>query len=197
MKQIACTAFVLSLAVSAAAQSAPAPQQPPARMELSTWLKAQHRTMRLNLTESADKMPDDAYGFRPAGVATEVRTWGQFIGHLSDANNTYCALARGESPSSRPQVEKSSATMSKPDLVKALADALAYCDGVYSQLTDTNALEMIKVPGPNDTTRDVTRVQFLVANLAHNNEHYGNLVTYMRAKGLVPPSTERAQQPKK
>jgi hypothetical protein len=29
---------------------------------------------------------------------------------------------------------------------------------------------------------------------SHDNEHYGNVVTYMRLKGLVPPSTERAQQ---
>jgi uncharacterized damage-inducible protein DinB len=47
------------------------------------------------------------------------------------------------------------------------------------------------VPGPNNTTRQIARAQMLIANFAHNNEHYGNLVTYLRAKGLVPPSSER------
>jgi uncharacterized damage-inducible protein DinB len=40
----------------------------------------------------------------------------------------------------------------------------------------------------------VPRAQPLIQNISHDNEHYGNLVTYFRAKGMVPPSTERAQQ---
>jgi len=30
-------------------------------------------------------------------------------------------------------------------------------------------------------------------NNMHDMEHYGNLVTYMRMKNIVPPSTEQAQ----
>jgi hypothetical protein len=30
-------------------------------------------------------------------------------------------------------------------------------------------------------------------NTAHDFEHYGNLVTYMRIKGIVPPSSEGRQ----
>jgi uncharacterized damage-inducible protein DinB len=36
----------------------------------------------------------------------------------------------------------------------------------------------------------------LIYNIAHNNEHYGNIVLYMRLKGHVPPSTARVQQGK-
>jgi len=184
--------MVLALAGSGAGQ-APAPAQPPAKVEFSTYLKAQHRTIKTYLSKSADKMPADAYGFRPAGVAPEVRTWGQLIAHLADANNSYCALAKGDAPASRPRIEPKAPTMSKEDLSAALNAALAYCDAAYDALTDAGALEMIKVPGPNGTTREVTRAQYLVANFAHNDEHYGNLVTYMRAKGLVPPSSEPAK----
>ena len=35
------------------------------------------------------------------------------------------------------------------------------------------------------------RAKALVSNIGHNNEHYGNLVTYFRLKGLVPPSSRR------
>ena len=49
---------------------------------------------------------------------------------------------------------------------------------------------MLKVAGRNNTTVEIARANPLINNLAHNNEHYGNLVTYMRAKGLVPPSSE-------
>jgi hypothetical protein len=35
----------------------------------------------------------------------------------------------------------------------------------------------------------------LIYNTSHTNEHYGNLVTYMRLQGLVPPSSVRAPAP--
>jgi len=215
MKALVCTAVTALALVSAAAaqtsppaspaQTPPAPktttaQQPPSRVELSAWLRSQHASIKLNLTQSAAKMPDADYKFKPAGTAAEVREFGMFIGHLATSNNLYCALADGKPINSRPQIgqdEKSgneaAAKMSKDELVKALDEALTYCDNVYAQLTDANALEMLTVQAGN-MTRQVTRVQYLIANLSHNNEHYGNIVTYLRAKGLVPPSTERANQ---
>lgn len=200
MNTMVCTCAALAIAGAAAAQTGPAPQQPPAKVEFSTWIQNQHRAMKMNLLQAAEKMSDADYTFRPAGAAAEVRTYAMLIGHLANANNQYCALARGDNVKTRPMIgtnensgNEKAATMSKADLVKALNDALAYCDAGYDQLTDANAMEMIKAPGGNNTTREVTRAQFLVANLAHNNEHYGNIVTYLRAKGLVPPSTERAQ----
>jgi hypothetical protein len=33
------------------------------------------------------------------------------------------------------------------------------------------------------------RATVLMGNTNHNNEHYGNLVTYLRINGLVPPSS--------
>jgi hypothetical protein len=30
----------------------------------------------------------------------------------------------------------------------------------------------------------------LVVNISHTMEHYGNLVTYMRLKNVVPPTSE-------
>ena len=51
-------------------------------------------------------------------------------------------------------------------------------------------LKCCKVTGRNNTVVEIARANPLINNLAHNNEHYGNIVTYMRAKGLVPPSSE-------
>ena len=34
------------------------------------------------------------------------------------------------------------------------------------------------------------RLNVLQFNIAHDMEHYGNLVTYLRIKGLVPPSSQ-------
>ena len=111
------------------------------------------------------------------------------LAHIANANYAYCSRAKGEANPNRADFEKTATT--KADLAKALADAFAYCEPVYASMTDATLVELRTVPGPNNTTRQVARGQMLIANLAHNNEHYGNLVTYLRAKGLVPPSSER------
>ena len=182
------TATLLLAATSAFAQTT---QQPPAN-PLGTYLKNAETTVQTNISKSADKFAEADYGFRPSGIATEVRTFGQFLGHIADSNYFYCSRAKGEANPNKAQIEKT--VTAKADLVKALAESFAYCDTVYGSLTDAKLTETITVPGPNNTTRQIARGQVLIANLAHNNEHYGNLVTYMRAKNIVPPSSERSSQ---
>lgn len=162
--------------------------QAPAPQTFSDLIKAQHATIKLNITQAAEKMPEEHYSFRPT---PEVRSFGELIGHLANANYNYCSRATGEAnPNQGTDWEK---TTAKADLVKALQGATAYCDTIVEKLTDTSAVAMITAPGPNNTTRQVARVNGIVQNVTHNNDHYGNIVTYMRLKGLVPPSTERAQ----
>jgi uncharacterized damage-inducible protein DinB len=132
------------------------------------------------VTRAADKMPEEHYGFQPT---PEVRTFGQLIGHIADAQNRMCASALGEQP---PQgsVEKTKTT--KADLQAAVKESFAYCDKAFDAVTDANAAEM--VPFFRGERPNLGVLSFLVA---HSYEHYGNLVTYMRIKGLVPPSSER------
>ncbi len=61
----------------------------------------------------------------------------------------------------------------------------AYADKVYTALTDAQASQLVKLYG-----RDQAKLTVLSINNAHNDEHYGNIVTYLRIKGLVPPSSE-------
>ena len=182
------TATLLLFTASVFAQT---PPQPPAD-PLSTYLKNAEANIQTNITKSADKLAEADYGFRPAGIATEVRTFGQFLGHLADSNYFYCSRAKGEANPNKVQIEKTATA--KADLVKALGESFAYCDSVYGAQTDAKLTETMTVPGPNNTTRQIARGQVLIANLAHNNEHYGNLVTYLRAKNIVPPSSERSSQ---
>lgn len=183
MKICTCVLAVGLCSVPALAQQTP----PPATVDLATAIKNQHRTIRRYLAASAEKMAEADYGFRPQGVAPEVRTFGQFLIHLTNANHNFCARAKGDQP---PTAIDEKTAMTKADLVKALNGALTACDAVYDALTDASLVEKMKVPGPNNTQLERARGAGLISNLGHNNEHYGNLVTYMRAKGLVPPSTE-------
>jgi uncharacterized damage-inducible protein DinB len=184
MKKIVLGALLgLLLPLSSLAQTGePAPPAGP----LAAWLRNAYTRNRDNIGKSAEKVPEDVYNMRP-GPQTEVRTFGQIIGHLANFNYLWCAEAKGEkNPSEGHNFEKITA---KGDLVKALNGALTYCDGVYSALTDASAREMIEVTGPNGQHSQAPRISRLIQNFAHNNEHYGNLVTYMRIKSIVPPST--------
>ena len=168
-------------AAAPVAQAAPA--APPAN-PLSATLKSMWDGLKLNLVQSAEKMPEADFAFQPT---KEVRTFGQLVAHVAASSFSYCARSKGEDNPNKVDFEKT--LTSKADLVKALNDAGTYCDGVYGGMTDASAMELVKT-GQNL----VPKARFLIANISHDNEHYGNFVTYMRLKGLVPPSTERAQQ---
>ncbi len=179
-----CATVVLGTSV-ASAQTPQAPAGPPAPVTFATFLKSQNNTIKRNLIASAEKMPEANYAFKPT---PEVRSFGELLGHVIDAQYSFCSRVKGEpSPAAGKSFEKITA---KADLVKAIKDSAVYCDAVYDALTDANVIEMIKVPGPNNTQREIARANQLTFNVAHNNEHYGNLVTYMRLKGIVPPSSE-------
>lgn len=185
MKQLlAVLALIAAAAPVAARQQPPAPPQ---AVDIATHLKNQHATIKRNLSGAAEKMAEADYAFKPAGVAPEVRTYGQFIVHLINANNSFCARAMGEA--AKPGMDEKG-TYPKADLVKALNDSLAYCDTAHAALTAANATEMLTVQGRGGSTQ-IARANPLISNLGHNWEHYGNLVTYLRAKGIVPPSSDR------
>jgi uncharacterized damage-inducible protein DinB len=177
--------FVTSVCVATAVAQTPAP---PPTLDIAGSLKLQHQNIRRNLAAAAEKMSEADYGFRPQGAAPEVRTFGQMVAHLVAANYNICASAKPEPAPKHAANDKE--MQPKADLVKMLNDALAYCDAIYDTQTSVTINEMLKRPGPNNTTLERARGNSLISNIAHNNEHYGNLVTYMRAKGLVPPSSE-------
>jgi uncharacterized damage-inducible protein DinB len=177
--------FAASVGVATSVAQTPAP---PPTLDIAGSLKLQHQNIRRNLAASAEKMADADYGFRPQGAAPEVRTFGQMVAHLVAANYSYCASAKPEPTPKHGANDKE--LQPKADLVKMLNESLAYCDAVYDAQTGATINEMLKRPGPNNTTLERARGIALISNIAHNNEHYGNLVTYMRAKGIVPPSSE-------
>ena len=81
---------------------------------------------------------------------------------------------------------------SKADLIAALKTAFAYCDKAYDGMTDASGGQIVKLFG---TGTDTPKLGVLNFNNVHNMEHYGNLVTYMRIKGIVPPTSEQGQMP--
>ena len=179
------------LAIPAAAQTAPAGAS--TANPLSTWLRNAYTNNRNTIVRSAEKMPEENYGMRP-GTQQEVRTFGQQVGHIANYNYMWCAQAKGEkNPNAGNNLEK---LATKAELLKALNDAFSYCDSVYSSVTDASGTEMIDITQESGRQTRNLRMALLILNFAHDNEIYGNMVTYMRMKDIVPSSSEpRPQQP--
>jgi uncharacterized damage-inducible protein DinB len=147
---------------------------------ISAGAKMLYNITKTDVLKSAEEMPEDNYSFKP--VAT-VRSFGELVGHVADGQYEFCSPVLGDSKD-HPSVEKTKT--SKADLVQALKDAFAYCDGAYNSMTDAHAAEMVKF-GPYQ----MSKIAILNFNSGHNFEHYGNMITYLRIKGLVPPSSQK------
>lgn len=136
--------------------------QPPSANPLTDGARLHYGIIKGYVTRAAAKMPESTYAFRPS---PEVRTFAQLVGHLADANYRLCSIIAAHDPPLDAGIERSKTA--KGDLVKALAESFTYCDDAYAAMSDDGAF-----------------------HTAHAFEHYGNIVTYMRLKGIVPPSSE-------
>ena len=146
----------------------------------STFSKFAYGRVKTILVRSAEKMPEENYNFKPTDA---VRSYGQIVGHVADAQYMFCSVALGEK---NPGLKIEQTKTTKGDLVAALKDAVAYCDKAYDSMTDASGSQMVKL-----FDMDMPKLGALNINNMHDMEHYGNLVTYMRLKNIVPPTSEQ------
>jgi hypothetical protein len=130
-----------------------------------------------SLMRAAEKMPAEAYSFR---TVAPVRTYGEMIAHVADAQIRMCGVVKGESPAAN-----ATSKTSKADLVAALKASFDYCDPVYASMTDSVGAAKIKW-----FRWDMSKLGLLNWNISHDNEMYGIIAAFLRIKGLVPPSSE-------
>ena len=171
--------IVLSFAVLAVTAATAAAQNP-----VSDAVRSQWNDVKKNIKESAELMPEENYAFKPT---RDVRSVADLLTHVAGASYVFCGSARNEkAPFEEGSFEGKLKT--KAEIVKATNDAIAYCDAAFSALTDANAAQKVHAAFGDGST---TRIASLLGQVGHDNEHYGNLVTYYRLKGLVPPSSRR------
>ena len=185
MKRVALALALAALPAAAVAQ------QPAARQQSATSAAAPADAavgaLRQNwqqvsgyLRQTAQDFSEADYAYRPVAP---VRTVGEMLGHVAGAQFMMCAAALGEPPRAEDAVERTAKT--KAALVKALKESNDYCARAYAQ-TDAATTAPAQLFGMS-----MTRLGALALNAVHDGEHYGNLVTYMRMKGMVPPSSRR------
>lgn len=143
----------------------------------TTNIQRYYMPVRIFLQGAAEAMPADKYTFK---LAPEQMTFGQWINHSTERNYVDCATLKGE-PNPMPKA-KTDVLTGKAEIVKALSDSFAYCDAAFEGIDDQKILASPQM------------VSAFLHTTVHNNEIYGNIVGYLRANGITPPSTEMIQE---
>jgi uncharacterized damage-inducible protein DinB len=163
----------------AAAADTPAPHASPAQV-YGQLLKSQEG----ELVSLAEAMPADKYNFAPTSGSFEgVRTFAQQITHIAAAQYAFFGGF-----GIKPGVDRSAIgkLTSKDDIVKALKDSYAFAESAVETMTEQNAFEKIAEVDGTDT-----RASIAAFGLAHSNDHYGQMVVYLRMNGIIPPSSRK------
>ena len=176
------TVAALTLAAPAAAQQAAAAgaAAPGSANAAVAAIASSYQPVNRYLLAAAEQMPDSLFSYRPT---PSVRTVAQLLAHISNFHNLGCAAAMGEQPASRENLEQTRTT--KAQVIDALRTSGAVCERAFAQ-SDAAAAGTVKLFG-----QDRSRLAVLNMVAGHDWEHYGNLVTYMRIAGMVPPSSQQ------
>ncbi len=154
---------IISLSGASLVLSATLAAQQPAPSDPGAQLRGVFEEVTELVVKGAEQVPADKYGFQPNAT---VRTFGQLVAHIADGNIYYCARAGGQKVEWSDAVEKS--TTDKAAIMTKLKASIAQCAALHAK---------------NSTSPQ------LLSNYGHLNLHYGNMITYLRLMGMVPPSS--------
>ena len=179
------TTLLISPALSSA-QSMPAPAKTPVRLAESKASPAQiyaklFSSQEEEVVSAAEVMPEDKYNFAPKdGTFEGVRTFAQQITHIAASQYYYFGNfgIKGVDSDAIDKLTK------KDDIVKALKDSYAFAQQAIETMTAENAFDPI---GAHKSTR----AGLAAMALAHTNDHYGQMVVYLRMNKIIPPASRK------
>lgn len=164
------------LVTGACAAQAPATAMPGPAGEV----QAAYNRVKPNLLKAAEKMPEADFQYRPTA---DIRTFARIVNHVTEAQFHTCSALNGTTfdPKSVP-----SDTADKATVLAGLKASFAACDQAYGALTDASITEMLTLGQAKSS-----RIGMAWGNVSHDNEQYAELATYLRLKGLAPPTAEK------
>jgi hypothetical protein len=169
-------------------QAGAAPAAAPATQSPGDSLNALMGILQQEVVSAAEAMPADKYDFAPPTAMGEfkgVRTFAQQVKHLAQANYEFF---QGWTVPGATAVDPKTidALTTKDDIVKALKDSYTYAHAAIATITPENAFIVMGKP-----PRTATRVFLASFCLAHSQDHYGQMVEYLRMNGIVPPASRQ------
>jgi uncharacterized damage-inducible protein DinB len=135
-------------------------------------------------------MPDDKFNFAPTnGEFKGVRTFAEQVKHVGATNYTFAAALLGEKPPAEvgEHGEGPASLKTKAEIMKYATDSFAYLLKAVEKMNEKNAT--VKIPSPFGG--DTTRLAMATLIIGHVNDHYGQMVEYVRMNGIVPPASVR------
>lgn len=191
----ACCLFGMgALAATAQMATSSAAPAPGTIAAPSAAFDSQLSLIEMEMMGAVKTVPADKFSFAPSAAIfvpaqkTEfatVRTFGQQAAHVAEANYYFASIYSGLKPDV--DVRAIEKLANKEDVVAALAGSFAFSHKAIATLTAANAFEVIKSPEPGFATR-ATLAGF---EIAHANDHYGQMVEYLRMNGIVPPASAK------
>jgi uncharacterized damage-inducible protein DinB len=183
-----CTAttLLISPAISSG-QTVPAPKLTPVRLAEAKISPAQvyaklFHDQAEEIVAAAEVMPEDKYNFAPKdGTFEGVRTFGQQVSHIAASQYYFFGNFGIKGGADEDAVSK---LTKKDDIVKALKDSYAFAQQAIATMTEENAFEAV---GAHKSTR----AGLAAMGLAHNNDHYGQMVVYLRMNKIIPPASRK------
>ncbi len=137
------------------------------------------RSTREYSLDVLEAMPAEQFGFRPV---PEQFTFGEQLEHFANSNAGYFSRFEkdaGQPRPSRPQER------TKDTLRKFLTATFDYVEAVLSSLTEEEFLRRDVRFGSNSKAHTAQDI-FLRAYM-HTSHHRGQIITYLRLKGITPP----------
>jgi DinB family protein len=136
-----------------------------------------------NLTEAAEDMPEELYGFRPTPAQM---TFGEVVLHVAAGNTFLCSAIAGKAPPEQPK----SPAYSKDKLVERLEKSFDLCNSALEHADDSRLSDSIPFFGG----RKATLAAALVELAGDWGDHYSQLAIYLRLNGVLPPTAKRKER---
>ena len=187
MKHIRVLLLLTTLPIGAAVAQQPG-AGPPVN-PITTAFRNRTTALRRNIAQAFDSIPESKFSYKPTPAQLTI---GYIAQHVASDNYLFCNNF-GDKKATRPDKDTSTpdsvkAMWPKDTLVAKLKASIAFCDDAMGQLDDAKVGEVITLPGPNNTTRQVGRANYLVGHAIDLADHYSQLSNYMRLNGILPPT---------
>ena len=159
-------------------------------LNVANVLKTSVTHLQRVLLPLAMAMPENKYGFAPTdGEFKGVRTFGQQLKHVAATNYVYASSILGEKkpPVDVGEDENGPASLkTQAEILKYLNDSFAYVQKAVATINAKNLVSPIKNPFGQG---EATRLAMATLIIGHCNDHYGQMVEYVRMNGIVPPAS--------
>jgi uncharacterized damage-inducible protein DinB len=182
------TSFLLVVGVLGAAAQNNRMKKPATHRTVSEVIDHSVSNMEHEFTAAAEAMPEDKYGFAPTGGEFKgVRTFGEQVKHVAAVNYIFAAAILSEKPPVDVGDESGPAALkSKAEILSYLKDSFTYVHKALATINESNLVEPLRSPFGEGT---VTRLGIATSVTGHGNDHYGQMVIYLRMNGIVPPAS--------